>query len=53
MRPAKQFSWLTVTTVAVSLSAWTEGQGIDYAKIEILAEKVAPNLYMLSGSGGG
>ncbi len=27
-------------------------QGIDYAKIEIETEKVAPNLYMLSGSGG-
>lgn len=27
-------------------------QGIDYAKIEILTEKIAPNLYMLSGSGG-
>jgi len=36
--------------VAVSLSAWA--QGIDYAKIEILTEKVAPNLYMLSGSAG-
>jgi glyoxylase-like metal-dependent hydrolase (beta-lactamase superfamily II) len=28
------------------------GQGIDYAKIEILTEKVAPNLYVLSGSAG-
>ena len=36
--------------VAVSLSVW--GQGIDYAKIEILTEKMAPNLYMLSGSAG-
>jgi glyoxylase-like metal-dependent hydrolase (beta-lactamase superfamily II) len=27
-------------------------QGIDYAKIEILTEKLAPNLYILSGSGG-
>ncbi len=27
-------------------------QGIDYAKIEILPEKIAPNLYMLSGSAG-
>ena len=31
-------------------SAWA--QGIDYAKIEILTEKIAPNLYMLSGSAG-
>jgi len=29
-----------------------QGQGIDYAKIEILTEKTAPNLYMLSGSAG-
>ena len=27
-------------------------QGIDYAKIEILTEKIGPNLYMLSGSAG-
>ena len=27
-------------------------QGIDYAKIEILTEKLAPNLYILSGSAG-
>ena len=27
-------------------------QGIDYAKIEFLTEKISPNLYMLSGSGG-
>jgi glyoxylase-like metal-dependent hydrolase (beta-lactamase superfamily II) len=33
-----------------ALSAWA--QGIDYAKIEIETEKIAPNLYMLSGSAG-
>src|SRR5450631_1568783 len=41
-----------VATAAVSLSALAQGQGIDYTKIEILTEKIAPNLYMLSGSGG-
>jgi len=41
-----------VATVAVSLSAWVQGQGIDYAKIEILTEKIAPNLYMLAGPDG-
>ena len=41
-----------VATVAVSLNAWAQGQGIDYAKIEILTEKIAPNLYMLAGSAG-
>jgi glyoxylase-like metal-dependent hydrolase (beta-lactamase superfamily II) len=39
-----------IAAVAASSSAQT--QGIDYAKIEILTEKIAPNLYMLSGSGG-
>ena len=39
-------------TLAVSLSVLAQGQGIDYAKIEILTEKMAPNLYMLSGSAG-
>ncbi len=52
MRLARQSSLVVVATVAVSLSAWAQGQGIDYAKIEILTEKIAPNLYMLAGSAG-
>jgi cyclase len=52
MRLAKQFSLLIAGAVSFALSAWAQGQGIDYAKIEILTEKMAPNLYMLSGSGG-
>src|SRR5450755_315996 len=40
----------TFLVAAVSLSAWA--QGIEYDKIEILTEKIAPNLYMLSGSAG-
>ena len=43
---------LTALVVGVWLGAWGQAQGIDYARIEILTEKVAPNLYMLSGSGG-
>jgi len=43
---------LRVATLTVSLSVAVLGQGIDYAKIEILTEKMAPNLYMLSGSAG-
>src|SRR5271169_1215119 len=50
MRLAKQCSLAAMAAVAVSWSAW--GQGIDYAKIEILTEKIAPNLYLLSGSAG-
>jgi glyoxylase-like metal-dependent hydrolase (beta-lactamase superfamily II) len=41
---------VALAMIAVSLSIW--GQGIDYAKIEILTERMAPNLYMLSGSAG-
>jgi cyclase len=52
MKSATQFSLLAIASVSVSLSAWAQGQGIDYAKIEILTEKIAPNLYMLSGSAG-
>ena len=52
MRLATQSSRVVVAIAAVSLSAWAQGQGIDYAKIEILTEKIAPNLYMLAGSAG-
>jgi cyclase len=52
MRRATQSSLVAVATFAVCLSARTQAQGIDYAKIEILTEKIAPNLYMLSGSAG-
>ncbi len=43
---------LSITPLAVGLFAsvaWAQG-GIQYDKIEIRADKVAPNLYMLSGS---
>src|SRR5258708_22921705 len=52
MRLASLSSFAVVAAGAVSLSAWAQGQGIDYAKIEILTEQVAPNLYLLSGSAG-
>ena len=52
MRLARQSSLLAAVTVTVSLSASVRGQGIDYAKIEILTEKIAPNLFILSGSAG-
>jgi cyclase len=38
--------------VVISWGARTQAQGIDYAKIEILTEKIGANLYMLSGSAG-
>ena len=49
---AKQSSLVIIATTAIFLSAWAQAQGIDYAKIEILTEKIGPNLYMLSGSAG-
>ena len=52
MKPAKQSALVFAATVAAFLGASAQGQGIDYAKIEILTEKIAPNLYMLSGSAG-
>ena len=48
MKSAKQLS--LVACVAVALAARVWAQGILYDKIEIRTEKIAPNLYMLSGS---
>ncbi len=52
MKLTKQACCLAVAIIGVSVGVAVRGQGIDYAKIEILTEKIAPNLYMLSGSGG-
>ncbi len=52
MKLARQLSLPAAALAALSLSAWVQGQAIDYAKIEILTEKIAPNLYMLAGSAG-
>src|SRR6266545_4442283 len=48
MKSAKRFLVVAATIAAVSVSL--AAQGIQYDKIEIKTEKVAPNLYMLSGS---
>jgi glyoxylase-like metal-dependent hydrolase (beta-lactamase superfamily II) len=50
MKPAGQYLLLAIA--AAILSASSLAQGTDYSKIEITAEKIAPNLYMLSGSAG-
>src|SRR5450755_4486882 len=52
MKSATQFFLPALAAVSVCLNALAQGQGIDYAKIEILTEKIAPNLYLLSGSAG-
>jgi glyoxylase-like metal-dependent hydrolase (beta-lactamase superfamily II) len=52
MRLLRPSSLAIAAAVAISWTARTQAQGIDYAKIEILTEKIGPNLYMLSGSAG-
>jgi glyoxylase-like metal-dependent hydrolase (beta-lactamase superfamily II) len=52
MKLAGQFLVAAFTALALSASAWAQGQGMDFSKIDITAEKIAPNLYMLSGSAG-
>src|SRR5438128_10338260 len=50
MKSATQLCLVGFAAVALSVS--TGAQGTDYSKIEILTEKIAPNLYLLSGSAG-
>jgi len=52
MRFARQSSFAVVAAATVFFHGFLQGQGIEYAKIEIETEKIAPNLYMLSGSAG-
>jgi cyclase len=52
MRITKLFSLAAAAIAAIFLHSWAQGQGIDYARIEIETQKIAPNLYMLSGSAG-
>jgi len=49
MKPA----WLLlVALAAAALSTSARSQGLDYGRIEIATDQIAPNLYMLSGSAG-
>jgi len=50
MKSAERFFLLVFVAMALSASAWAQVR--DYSKIEITAEKITPNLYMLSGSAG-
>ena len=52
MKLARQFLVAAFAVVSLSASGWAQGPGTDFSKIEITAEKIAPNLYMLSGSAG-
>src|ERR1700704_2785445 len=48
MKSARQLSLVAFVAVALAAKVWA--QGIQYDKIEIKTQKIAPNLYMLSGS---
>jgi glyoxylase-like metal-dependent hydrolase (beta-lactamase superfamily II) len=52
MKSARQFPLAAFAAVALSACAWAQGPGTDFSKIDITTEKIAPNLYMLSGSAG-
>ncbi len=52
MRSARQLPLVALVAVALSAGARAQGQGTDYSKIDITAEKVAPNLYMRAGRPG-
>src|SRR4026209_863429 len=51
MNRASQLFLVSIVATAATASAWAQG-GIQYDKIEIRTDKVAPNLYMLSGPEG-
>lgn len=52
MKSATQSLLRTAGAAALSVTVWAQGPATDYSKIEILTEKIAPNLYLLSGSAG-
>jgi glyoxylase-like metal-dependent hydrolase (beta-lactamase superfamily II) len=45
-------AWLLSAGLAASLGASAWGQQLDFAKVEVITEKLAPNVYMLTGSAG-
>jgi cyclase len=46
-------AWLLLVALgAAALSASARSQALDYGRIEITTDQIAPNLYMLSGSAG-
>ena len=52
MKSARRSSLVVLAALALSVNGRAQGPGTDYSKIEILTEKIAPNLFMLSGSAG-
>ena len=52
MKRARHFHFLALAAVVLSAGVRAQGPGTDFSKIDISTEKIAPNLYMLSGSAG-
>lgn len=52
MKSARTFPIVALAVVAFAARSWAQGPGTDFNKIDITTEKIAPNLYMLSGSAG-
>src|SRR2546430_7510928 len=52
MKSAPHTFALVLCAAALSATTRAQGQGIDYGKIDIITQQVAPNLYLLSGSAG-
>ena len=52
MRLATLCSEVALAVMVVSWNSLAHAQGIDYAKVEILIEKLASNVYALTGSAG-
>ena len=50
-----KFTWLLAGLAALSAGAWPQlawSQDLDFSKVEIITEKLGPNVYMLTGSAG-
>jgi glyoxylase-like metal-dependent hydrolase (beta-lactamase superfamily II) len=45
-------AWLLSAGLAAALAASASGQQMDFTKVEIITEKLGPNVYMLTGSAG-
>ena len=45
-------AWLLSAGVALAFVAGASGQEMDFSKVEIVTEKLGPNVYMLTGSAG-
>jgi cyclase len=47
-----RFTWLVAGLTSAALAASAPAQEMDFNKVEIITERIAPNLYILTGSSG-